>query len=665
MQAKLILIALSGVIAGACYGAVKDVDAQMEQQWLNYTLPLPHEIAIKKANTLAPNDIGLKLAEGAGDIEKNAVAQLRQYFKERTGTEPAGNKFEIIIGILGQDGKVCGIKVDNAAKLKSAPNNDQAYLIRPVGDDTLVLAALNPKGVYYAVQTLRQLLGRQISKDAVAVPLATVTDWPDMDQRGFWNIGYQTPGFIPWLASLKINFTSYGTGIILKKDAKAQCPKLPVELINQARDHAFLLMPHAPHHDYWCSTYGADKLYPELPGKGNGARNPCYKWGGSFALARCPCMATPLFTRLLTEWVESAAEQGVQELSLWLSEHTCQCECEVCLKDGRKQMQKETQACVDAIKAARQKHPDLRGRVFFTLTSHYGSTTNDFYECLAMLPPEIKAEIVYGRNEAFDKYAATGNWLVTYGGPPLGPGYFTVRYMADEIKSSVNEYYDAKFSGLFCRGRSNTSNQWEKGFCNYQFSTVAEWSWNTKGRDVRQFAEAWATLNNVNPPEKFAEWIEIIRSVESFARYQEDTPASGWLKVTVISDHGQSNRVWTTKLPESEKIRPMLAKCEQALPMAENIADQSVLLENRYLKRLLQTMEQIHDLCRHSADKNISVPEKTGKIQEDINNIKASIQELGQLRDGLMGIPVVATGGPKQIKARHDAWARELGEIIK
>ena len=278
-------------------------------------------------------------------------------------------------------------------------------------------------------------------------------------------------------------------------------------------------------------------------------------------------MATPLLQRLVTEWIESAAAQGLREFSIWLSEHTAQCECAICLKDGRKQMLMETQASIDAIKAALSKYPELRGRIFFTML--FGDVDKDSSECLAILPREIKAERVYGRNKAFDKFAADGNWLAQYSGPPLGPGYFTVRYMADEVKKSVQEYFDAKYSALYCRGRtpgSDTSNQWERGFCNYQYSAVAEWSWNAKGRDVRQFAEAWATLNNITPPEQFAAWIEVVQPVESFARYWEKRPTSDWLTVADTSDQGQSNRVWTTKLPEPEKSGPCLPSASKRCP---------------------------------------------------------------------------------------------------
>jgi len=241
-----------------------------------------------------------------------------------------------------------------------------------------MLAAPNPEGVYYATHTLRQLLGRQIDKDTVSIPLATVTDWPDMDERGLWNVGYRTPGFVPWLASLKLNFASFGAGIGIKKDEKVRSSTLPIPLIDQARDHAFLLLPHSPHFDYWWRD-GLDTAYPELIGKGDGARNPRYGWGGAISNCRVPCMATPLLTRLVTEWIESAAAQGVKEFSLWLSEHTAQCGCAECLKDGGHQMRKETQACIDAITAARSKFPHLQGRIF--LTMGFGDAVKDSHEC--------------------------------------------------------------------------------------------------------------------------------------------------------------------------------------------------------------------------------------------------------------------------------------------
>jgi len=666
MRAEVLALALSGIVAGACLGAATDVDENTEKEWLNHTLPLPHEITVEKANRVAPGDIGIRLAANAGAIERNAAAQLRQMLTEKTGIDPAGGKFEIILGVLDPAGTVCGVKVENAGRLDDLPNRDQAYLIQPVGDDKLLLAALDPKGIYYAAQTLRQLLGREIGKDVVSVPLANVVDWPDLAERGLWNVSHRTPGFIPWLTSFKLNVTSYGTGIILKKDARAECPKLPVELIDAAREHAFLLLPHGPHFDYWW-RYGANEIHPELVGKGDGARNPCFTWGGDFAKCRNPCMATPLLARLNKEWLESAYEQGVREVSLWLSEHTAQCECEACLKDGRRQMLEETQAAVAAITAARATCPDLQGRIFFTMA--YGDAVKDSYACLAVLPPEIKAERVYARNEAFDKFAASGRWLVDYNGPPLGPGYFVVRYTADEIRTVVRQYVEARYSGLFCRGRTiasvDTMGHWDKLISSYQYSALAEWSWNANGRDVPQFATAWATLNGVAQPARFTAWIDVVRPVESLVRRWEDTSTADWLSAAAKSGEGTTTPAWTTTLPEAESLRQMLARCDQAQPLADATGEPSVILETRYLKSFLLVMAQIRELHRQSTDKDASAAETGKKLEEGVSQCVASIQDLGRICEGLMRTPDAdPASGPQQKKARYDAWTRELSAKV-
>lgn len=662
MRKRFLALILAAIIPGTCYTKVRDVNKQHEVQWLNYTLPLPHEISIKKENIVSVNDIGIILSKNAGDIEKNAVAELTNFFKEKTGIVPSGNKFEIIIGTLDSNGKVCGIKTKNAERLKKLTNNNQAYLIQPIGNNKLVLAALKPKGIYYAVQTLRQLLTRKINKKSVTVPLVDIIDWPDMDQRGVWNIGYKTPGYIEWMSSLKLNFTHIPAGVVLRKGAKAQCSKLPMELIIKSRNCAFLLMPHFPHYDY-LFRYGAAEIYPELIGKGDGARNPCFRWGGSFAHARCPCMATPLLKRLLTEWIESVAEQGSREFSLWLSERTpCQCECKICLKDGRKQFQKETQASVAAIMAAREKYPYLQGRIFFTMGY---PELKDSYECLALLPPEVKAGRVYHRNKAFDDYAASGRWIATYEGPRIGPGYFPIRYKAAEIKNSIKEYYKAKYSAFYSLGKTvgpvNLEGHWQKVFSNYQYSALAEWTWNTNGRSLSQFAEAWATVNNVAPTTSFAEWVKIMNPIESFIVFWGRLQISSWIRAAGAIKNKKITPTWIKQLPNVKKMQQMIAECSKAILIAEKIKEKSVLLESKYIFQFLQTMIDFRDLYKLS----VITPLQNDKIKKQLEKFNVSLKNLKEFHDKLMRTPEVNLEyGPKKCIAKHDNWTNSLDKAV-
>ena len=59
--------------------------------------------------------------------------------------------------------------------------------------------------MYYACQTLIQLLEPEMSQEQVHIPLAQVLDWPDMDERGLWNFP-EPATWIPWLATLKLNY---------------------------------------------------------------------------------------------------------------------------------------------------------------------------------------------------------------------------------------------------------------------------------------------------------------------------------------------------------------------------------------------------------------------------------------------------------------------------
>lgn len=665
-------ICLFAVFAFAAIAASTQAEGSMiTSNWSNYLVPLPQELAVAREVELVPDQVGLAVAADASAMVTNAVDELRAAYKMQCGRDPVDTAFVIHIGRLDGQGRLNGLLLDGVDRLRQVPYPDQAYLVRPVGSNALAVAGLTDKGVFYGVQTLRQLLTAKSTAKKAVIPLAVITDWPDMDQRGVWNTSVKTPGFIPWMASLKLNFSHLPTGLILKKDVPAACPPLPMDLIRAAAECAFLLMPHMPHYDY-LYRYGAAELYPELIGKGDGARNPCYKWGGSFAKARCPCVATPLLKRIVTEWVESAAAQGASEISLWLSERVpCQCECEECLKDGPRQFQRETKASVDAIMAARIKYPDLKGRIFFTLAGGDGGIKVS-EECLALLPPEIKAEKVYSANAAFDKYAADGNWLATYNGPRVGPGYWTLRYEVDAIKKSIDKYYNAKYSALYCLSRGASlatpgkAGNWEREFGNFHYSALAEWTWNNQGRDIGQFAEAWATINGFAAPGEFGKWIEIMTPVEVYLRGATLGGINAWLQAADKLKIKGLPPVWIADLPAPERMRQMLEACDQAMPLGDQTGNQSVAQETRYARQFLQVTTSFRELYNAISDENLTNPARVQKLNENVKKFDAKIAELDRLyADIIMSAEVDYDDGPKCCAERHAQWVGQLREKVK
>ena len=87
-------------------------------------------------------------------------------------------------------------------------------MIRPVDGNRLVLAALDERGVFYAALTLRQLLESRFAGETVTLPLAVVTDWPDLAERGEWgtltrNSAHTRPEDIELLSACKMNLQEF------------------------------------------------------------------------------------------------------------------------------------------------------------------------------------------------------------------------------------------------------------------------------------------------------------------------------------------------------------------------------------------------------------------------------------------------------------------------
>ena len=96
-----------------------------------------------------------------------------------------------------------------------------------------------------------------------------------------------------------------------------------------------------------------------------------------------------------------------------------------------------------------------------------------------MVPPDIRVEKVYGRNEAFDR-AARDRWIASYSGPPLCPG-LPIRYaFAQEMHESARGYFESGYSALYSIGYlyapEEVKGRWERAFGNFHYSALAEWT---------------------------------------------------------------------------------------------------------------------------------------------------------------------------------------------
>jgi hypothetical protein len=591
------------VASPACWAAPKAVPEAERQLWLNHLLPLPHEVAVERSVTLRPADVGLVIRADAGPVQAQIQAEITALFQEKAGQAPAGAGFQMVLGLLDDRGQVEGRAVADAGRLRSCPNPEQAYLIRPDGDDRLLVAALHERGLYYGAQSLRQLLAAKLTPAAVTIPLATVTDWPDMEERGSWNSG----PVVPFVASLKLNFFTYVCGSTKQPNGLPR-PAVNPQTMELLRRHAMVQRVQMMHHlNYFDRLYGLYGLYPEL--KGQGDKAICEGEHYKFAQRDIPviCASQPRWQAILTEMLEALAEQHAPEVSVWLSEFTGQCQCAECLKTT--QTQAESRLVTAAWLAARQKYPELGLRIFYS----QGDASPATAQALAALPPEVKIERVYSIYKPFLDAAQQGKWVLSFSGYDCIASPDNCFQSPEAISGPLAKGYAAKFRGvLSCSYPYYGEGTFPAGYYpvvySFPLSALAEWSWNVNGRTPRQFAEAWATRAGYDQPARFADWIETMTALKR-ALAQPRVPGVGLPNAkgfknqfATIADSIRERK--PIGLYEAQALAEASARCQEALALAEPLNRPEAVTETRYFAALLTMYGELNRLSAALLDQD-------------------------------------------------------------
>ena len=587
------------VCAALAHGEIVPVTKDEAARWLYHLVPLPHEIALPQKAVIAPQDVSFRLRTGAGDVEQQALTELRELFREKTGTVPKGNAFEILIGVLDDKGRIEGIAVEHVDRLKGLPHNNQAYVIQRSGDNRLVIAALTPNGAYHGVQTLIQLLQPSLRKDQVAIPLASVVDWPDMDERGLWNFDLN---LLPYLSSLKLNFAKVpappekiekGKPVRAKVRGTTQFPNV----LEAARRRAITTGPNVKHLNYIGHVHKVYELYPETAGKGDGAVPKIWYKPRQI---RVPCCHSPIWRRIIAEYMSDLASKGAQEVSVWLTEFEAQCQCPACLEAG--QLRMETTAAIEGWREAQKQHPDLVLRIFYCMG---GKSLEDTYQILKELPPEVKIERCYGTfGEAFDRIAAEGRWLGSYAGPPLTRGELSgLRfYGGTRTRDYVRRLLDRKWSAVYSINYVYSTGAYQRELFDFHVNALAEWTWNPDGRSLKDLARAWATRAGHAQPEKAAEWVEIMDPIEHACEYPLKSRA--WEKLSEMIDGRkppQFNHDVFGGIRSAKNLDEQLAACDRALAIAREMKAEELVLETQYAAALIRCLKTLHTLLAQTA----------------------------------------------------------------
>jgi len=598
---------------------------QEQDQWLRWAIPLPKQISIDQKIELPAAEVRLRLRTGAGDVERNAAAGLTELFRTRANAAMITGRFEILVGVCDRQGRMDDVTIPEAGRLAGLPNWQQAYLIKPVEPNRLILTALDERGVYYAVQTLRQLLEGKFSGGRVTIPLVTVTDWPDLAERGEW--GGNVVDEIKWMAGYKMNLVE--AHVTLKVTAEGVgVAKTNAERVELGRLNALKLVPIITHLDQLEAT-DVYTYFPELRGKGATAQH------SAFPEEVAPCLSQPRLLNLIADWMSCLAHhKGVTDICVWLTEEPLQCGCASCRKVGQYTL--ETRAIVKAWRIAQKTYPHIGLRVLLTQGSY---SSND--QVIAEIPKDAGVTYYHGGltydssrepmiYPALQQFAASGRWLGCY--PQLTASWRIVCPWSGPqfIKYRMNEFVDKKLQCL-C-GYATPSNR----AYDFNITAAAEWSWNARGRSEREFAAAWATRRGFKDPDAVADWATMLGPVGW------DVYGSGIPYPHFFGNVAEMiKKRWTPKLgekmfryfPTMAHIDNELAICARALEIAKRLDAPLLIGETRVIRGYVQMIRETYLIARAlSSKKPPTAQERVELAQAGVRLSDAYSETMGGFR---------------------------------
>ena len=637
----LLLTAVSGGTT------VEEVSEEEEALWVRWLIPLPKEVAITGKVEVPAGEVRVALREGAGEAEKQAAEELTALLGEHGGSDEGEKTFEIVIGVCDEEGRIGEVFAADSIRLKDLPNREQAYCIRPAGENRLVLTALDERGVYYAVQTLRQLLEGKLADGKVTIPLASVTDWPDLDQRGEWGaLGWFPPEEIEWLAHHKMNMVVYHVRFHIREDGRGGVTNIQPDRIAFGRRHALEMVPVITHYCILGERTNLFEVYPQLRGKAK-PREGAARDLGEANVRSVPCPSQPKMAEVLADFMCAMADEGAADIDCWLSEgRGIRCLCEKCLGQGDDMHYAlEARAYVNAWRIARKQYPKLRIRIVLTQGTY---NTND--KVLAEVPSgvgvtyycswgtynSLRQPMIYPLLEDF---AAKGGWLGVV--PQLTATFAAVTPWTGPqfIRNRMNEFVDKKLKCLM--GYAVYSN---RPF-DFNVTAAAEWSWNAKGRDEREFATAYATRRGISDPDAFAEWAVTLGPVgwDFYGPAMYDFNHTGKLvdMVAARADPGMGKKGPFEYFPTFEHFDEDLAACDKAMKIAERLGEPEMIAETRVIQGYVRMMKeiafiatQVSSLAKPTYDERVDIQKAVSKLGiagiETADGLEAWQQSLGR-----------------------------------
>lgn len=610
-----------------------------------HVVPLPKRMEISQLALVANEELTLLMPLEDNSLVGQMEADLSTAFRTLFAVELKVRRQANLVGrvvLTNQPEKVAEFAIDTGqlARLGEVRVPSEAYIIRSFtasGDrptwQATTIAALDNRGLFYGVQTLVHMLRgvAKLGKHArgVAIPIAAVDDWPDLPERGLW--GAYALERLPWLAERKMNLVeTHATRLTVTPEGRGEA-SLDPQLIAEASRRAIRLIPIITHLDQLRRTRIFER-YPHVFGKGDPKRWPNWVDGPV-------CWAQEDARQVLADWVSAlAAIDGVDAVTVWLSEAPVQCECDTCAQAN--QYIQETKATLAAWETARKNRPQLRLRILLTQGSY---PVND--QILALVPREV--EVIYydgGRTYTSShaplieprlvEFVNGGGWLGVC--PQLTASWRIVSPFSGAcfIRARMEEFINKGLQCLYGYATPGIA------YWDFNVEAAAEWTWNLAGRSTREFAAAWAVRQNMPEPELVADWSETLGPA-AWDVYACGVPYPWFFnQVAGAVRAGRPIRPGEGPLAEittAEQLARDLQAAKDALALAERIGHPRLVTESRvilaYLE-ILSTLPEITALLAKvratealSAEEQSRLEELAGRVEKAGQTLEKSLWE--------------------------------------
>lgn len=619
-----------GALVVSMAGHAADITA-LSDEWRGRVIPCPKTCEVSAVHAAAPETVALALPEGGDPKYDNIRALLGPFAQAASSGAPVNIVFAL------RDAAPTALPEDVARALAArvlgtAPNADQAYVIVPRRQADafagLFVCGNTKLGLLYGARTLCQML----KAEPGVLPELTLTDWPDMLERGQW--GGSSTRDLAWLGARKFNVVEAHATLTCDEAGKG-IGSLPESLRAEAVREGINLVPIILHLEQILTNNELRQRLPKLAS----TPDPSKPIPSDYVPGIC--FSNPDAIRILGDWMESLASlPEVTDIMLWLSEGASPCFCAEC--NGKEPFALEVAAAVKAFERAKAVKPGVALRLLLTQGSY---PVNE--SVLAAAPPDVKISYYHGGltydssakpmiYPLLETFAQSGRWLGVY--PQVTNAWRTITPFTGPqfIRARMTEFVDKKLSNVITYAVPSND------LHDFNVTAAAEWLWNNKGRDERAYARAWARSHGLADPDRFAEWAVMVGPV-------------GWklagsrTAITLIGDTGAAYMKgdhpfgfgeWILSGIESqEEMTKLKRQAADALDLALALGYGPAIAESRIHKAYLELADGLRVLSQAPA---------------------AAFGDVARYRAAFEDVDAAA----RILDIEHTAWAREIAPGI-